>query len=142
MKKITDYVVGYITHETDLHHPITVVATFFRILAYFTCFGVIFIQHEFLLGFILLGITICTTLVALLDYLRGLYIDESINYLERAKTEYRQLKSEEREDIMTSFKSLPKEEQIRVLESYIEVCEEAKLEAEMLLEQVKHEDES
>lgn len=142
MKKIIDHAVGYITHETDLHHPITVVATFFRILAYFTCFGVIFVQHKFLLGFILLGLTVCTTLVALLDYLTGLHRDEFIDCLEDAKAEYRQLQSEAREEIISSFKELPKEEQIRVLESYIEVCEEAKLEAEMLLEQIKHEDES
>lgn len=142
MKKITDYLVGYITHETDLHHPITVVATFFRILAYFTCFEVIFVQHKFLFGLLLLGITVSSTLLALLDYLKVLYIDEQQDCLEDAKAEYRQLQSEAREEIIASFKDLPKEEQIKILETYIEVCEEAKSEAEMMLEQVKHEDES
>ena len=143
MKKITDRLVGYITYVTDLHQPITVVATFFRILAYFVSFEVIFIRHRFLFGLLLLGSAVASTLIALSAYLLDdLNIKRSQDCLEVAKTEFKQLKSEERDEIMASFKDLPKEEQIRVLESYIEICEECKLEAEMMLEQIKHEDES
>lgn len=141
MKKITDYIVGHIIYVTDLNYPYRVFATFIRIINYFVSLTMI-IQTHFVPGFSLLGVTIALTLFMFFTYLEHLDREGLQDCLEDAKAEYRQLKSEEREEIIASFKDLPKEEQIKVLETYIEVCKETKSEAEMLLEQIKHEDKS
>lgn len=140
MKKIINNIYGYICYITDLKEPINVIATFCRILVYFRVFSRIILGNSEVIDLLIFLINCFATLLAIAGY----RIRKRKNPLERkviikiASKEFRKKLDNEKKNTIESYEKMPKEEKIKILESFIKTLEDCIENAKRELEELKN----
>ena len=137
MKKIKEVILGYIQYITQLNF-LCLAGTFLRILVYFLIV-MDFMNGKLFIGFLLLATNLLSTFLTITAY--RIHKDRKYSNfaIKMAKNSF---KKNVINSVETDIKDLPIDEQIELINSFIEVIEELLKQAEKELNELQKEKEN